>query len=87
LTGHDGAESLKGEASARSPVSGDADGFPDEVIDEADGLVETPLHEDGDVEVTVWSAESEDPSDEDVLGQASDDVLQTTVEAWIEDME
>ncbi|MCH1410769.1 MAG: hypothetical protein L7U48_01655, partial [Candidatus Poseidoniaceae archaeon] len=67
-------------------MSGDADGFPDEVIDEAKGLVETPLHEDGDVEVTVWSAESEDPSDEDVLGQASDDVLQTTVEAWIEDI-
>ena len=39
---------------------------------------------DGDVEVTVWSAEADDPSDEAVLGQANDDVLQTTVEAWIE---
>ena len=80
------AESLKGEASAGILVSGDAEDVLGEPIDEADGLEEVMPLTDDDLEVTVWSADSEGPSDEAILGQASDDVLQTTVEAWIEEI-
>ena len=67
-------------------MSGDADEVSGTPEDETNGLVEALPPVVDDVEVTVWSAESDDASDEAILGQPSDDVLQSSVEAWIDDI-
>ncbi|MEC7461512.1 MAG: ATP-binding protein, partial [Candidatus Thermoplasmatota archaeon] len=67
-------------------MSGDADEVSGTPEYEMNGLVEAMPPVENDVEVTVWSAESDDASDEAILGQPSDEVLQSSVEAWIDDI-
>ncbi|MEC7098073.1 MAG: ATP-binding protein, partial [Candidatus Thermoplasmatota archaeon] len=67
-------------------MSGDADEVSGMPEDEMNGLVEAMPPVENDVEVTVWSAESDDASDEAILGQPSDEILQSSVEAWIDDI-
>ena len=67
-------------------MSGGADELSGTPEDETNGLVEAMPPVEDDVEVTVWSAESDDASDEAILGQPSDEVLQSSVEAWIDDI-